>query len=459
MQIQLEPIGQQHHHLIITVEPSDYKPIVEEKLKTLRKNAHIKGFRQGAAPEGMIRKLYSEDIKAEQLQKLINKSIEDYQKENEVHFMGDLLEVPEKKVTDDQEHYQFTYEVGLAPKVETAQFINQLKAIKYQIDIDEKRIDEEVEHFRMQYADSKIVEGKVEKGDLVTLDAVELEHGMIKEYGWSSRFMIMVDDTLEESFYNHIIDKELGHSFHFNIQEVEKNLSEKDIRKYFLKIPEDQDQEIVVSNHFQGSIFEISRKHPAELNEELYIKAFGDTTDIRDEQALRDRFRADVEKYFDSESDKYLELELVKEIVDQSGLNLPDAFLKKWLQLAFEEWKGKSEHDLEHDYFHYREHMLWKLIRDAITVEQKLEINYNDVVDAVMEEMAQYYPIHQLSESMKADFVKRIIDNQEKAMKYYTSAQNKKVLQWIRNHINPTIEKISLESFREKIVHLNSHQH
>ncbi|MBK9109974.1 MAG: hypothetical protein IPM92_16805 [Saprospiraceae bacterium] len=52
----------------------------------------------------------------------------------------------------------------------------------------------------MQYADSKIVEGKVEKGDLVTLDAVELEHGMIKEYGWSSRFMIMVDDTLEESF-------------------------------------------------------------------------------------------------------------------------------------------------------------------------------------------------------------------------------------------------------------------
>ncbi|MBK9109973.1 MAG: hypothetical protein IPM92_16800 [Saprospiraceae bacterium] len=46
----------------------------------MRKNAHIKGFRQGAAPEGMIRKLYSEDIKAEQLQKLINKSIEDYQR-------------------------------------------------------------------------------------------------------------------------------------------------------------------------------------------------------------------------------------------------------------------------------------------------------------------------------------------------------------------------------------------
>ncbi|MBK8955943.1 MAG: hypothetical protein IPM34_10360 [Saprospiraceae bacterium] len=459
MQSVLEPIGPQHHHLIIQIEPSDYKPLIEDKLKKIRKTAQIKGFRQGAAPESMIRKLYAEELKVEQLQKLVNKAIDDYQKENNIQFMGDLMDVPEKSNTEDRDSFRFVYEVGTAPQINSTAFVANLTTKKYKIILDDKKIDDEVEHFRKQYGEPKEVSDHINPGDLVTIEAQEMDGEQLKENGWQTSFIAMADETMHPNLLEELTGKEAGHSFQFNIHEVEKDLQEKEIRKYILKIPEDRDAQIEVGDFFKGNIKEIKRKLPAELNEDLYKRAFGEHTEIVDEIKLREKFREDAENYFVDEAEKYFDLIVVQDLVKASGFELPDNFLKKWLSATFEGWKNKPEHELEHDYFHYREHMIWKLIRDAIIKENQIKIEYNDIVDAVMNEMAQYYPIHQLPEHMKADFVKRIIDNQEKAMKYLNIAQNNKAIDWIKTQFEPSLEDISLEEFREKVVHLNSHQH
>lgn len=71
MNTRFEPISEQHGYLNITLDQVDYMPQFNEELKKIRKNASIKGFRQGAAPEGMLRKLYGDGIKADLLQKKI----------------------------------------------------------------------------------------------------------------------------------------------------------------------------------------------------------------------------------------------------------------------------------------------------------------------------------------------------------------------------------------------------
>ncbi len=459
MNVRIEPIAEQHGLLCISIQPEDYLPKVNTELKKIKKSAHIKGFRQGAVPDAMVQKLYGEDLKADVLNKLINQTITDYQKSNDLQFLGDLLETPSENQSADNGTLEFKFEVGIAPKPEIATIIKELDLIKYKVTIPEDRIDEEVNHLRNRMGESLETEDAIIKEDFVEIEANELHEGQLKDGGWKTQFPVSLGEFTHENFLNKILGLKKTDSFHFNIHEVEKNLSEKDVAKYLLKIPEDQPTENLPGETYQGTISKVLRKQPAELTDDLFKKAFGPDTTVTNESELRQNLRQNLENYFDKECDKLLDIELVKKMVKHSGMKFPDQFLVKWLKGTYEEWNAKEGHDLEHELLHFKEGMCWKILREKIFEEQNLNVKYEDLASLVIAEIKNQYPAIQLPDESWNELVKRSLANKEKSMHYYIEAQNQKVLDWLKPQINLIEETVSLEKFREKVKQINEHHH
>ena len=457
MNTRFEPISEQHGYLNITLDQVDYMPQFNEELKKIRKNASIKGFRQGAAPEGMLRKLYGDGIKADLLQKKLNQIIENYQIDQEIRFLGDLIPVHTDGENLQNESIEFKFEVGIAPKPQLEQLIQDFSIVKFKVEIPEDRIDEEIDHMRSRFGESIETEEPIVKEDFIEIEALEMEGGSVKEAGWKTQFPVSLGEQMHESFFEKVKGLKKSDSFIFNMDEVEKNLSVEDVKKYLLKIsPEDSQKP---GNIFEGRIIKVMRRQAATLSEDFYKKVFGPQSTINNEEELRSNIRTNLQSYFDVECTKLLDIELVKQIVQRAALNLPDAFLIKWLQQSYEEWRNKDGHDLDHSMLHFKEGMAWNLIRDKIIADNKIQVEVSDIIELVIGEMKNQYPGVQLPDESWQELAKRTLGNKEKATQYYVEEQNRKVLEWMKQQIQIQENLISLDQFRDKVKALNEHHH
>ncbi len=459
MNIALEPIGEQHFYLTVTLEPDDYLPQVNQELLKIRKNANLKGFRPGTAPESMIRKLYGEEIKADQLQKLLSKSIEDYRKENEMEFLGDLLPMVDEQLTGDGNHFQFKFEVGVSPRLPSFDFIDGLKPVRCEIEVEDSLVDEEVKRFRQRFSERTEVDDPAQEGDVLELEAEEWAGDAAVADGVVTEFNILIGENLHDAMRDKLMGKSVGDAFEFNIREVEKDLSEKDIYRYLLHIEKQEAGDRQIGDHFKGRVAGILRVSPAELNDTLYKKAFGEETDVVDEQGLREKLRQGIAAAFSVESEKFLDIELAKMVATQSGLNYPDAFLEKWLRRSFKAWEEKPEDDFAHELLHFKEGLSWKHIRDHILETQQIEISYDEVANEIVEDLQGKYGSFNLPPESWAKLAQKTMENKEQALHYIGEIQNRKALQWIKGRIEIPAERLSLEAFRVKTEKYRNHHH
>ena len=104
----------------IAIEKEDYAEKVEKTLTDYRKSANIPGFRKGHVPTSIIKKKYGPSILAEEIDKILNKSIYDYITENKLNILGNPLPVEDEKLKIDWSQpsdFEFKYELGLAPRL------------------------------------------------------------------------------------------------------------------------------------------------------------------------------------------------------------------------------------------------------------------------------------------------------------------------------------------------------
>ena len=459
MNISLKTLAPQHGQLQISIEQGDYFPKVQEELKKIRKTAHIKGFRHGAVPESVVKKLYGPGIEAEVLNKMVNELIEKYQKENNTQFLGDLLPLQELSSPADGTvtNHEFFFEVGIAPEADVAGSLSKIQLDKNKIILEDAVVEDELSHLKNQYGTLSEIKGPIVRGDLIELNATELLDGQAKQDGINTSFSLMVDDTLADEVLDELTGKNVEELIRFNIRSVEKNLDEKTIRKYFLKLEDKDDR--AFEDMFEGQISKISRKQAAELGPDLYAKAFGPNHTIQSEEDLRSELKKNLSAYYEKECDKIVEIELIKKLNAELNLHFPDDFLKKWLSLSFEEWSKKSKSQFDHDLIHFKEGLSWQMIRNNVIQNQQIQIHYEDLVDAVINQFKSSYPGLNFSDDQWKDIAANTLKDKEKANEFYTNALNDKTFQWLRDHANITEKEISLEDFRSLVKKLNEHNH
>lgn len=457
MQISFHSTSTNQGNLHIKLERQDFAPEMTKELEYIRKNAKIKGFRQGAVPVSMIQKLYGDSIKADVLNKLVNKAVENYQSENKLNFIGDLLpsKENESKTNIHSDDYEFQFNVGIAPVVDLDKFIDEIRLPKYKISVSEQELDAELEAFLNHFSEYKQIDSEIQDRDMVKLKVKELQDDSIKENGIESDFSVLLDEHITEDLTQKLLGKKAGDEIKLNIRQVEKEMDDKTIRKYFLKINDDQE----FSDEYLAEIESASRKVKPELSEELYKKAYGEETEINNVDQLRTRLKTDLESHYTSESNSFIDFYLYKQIISWDDLVFPDDFIKEWLTSSFEEWNNKSEHDLNHDLIHFKEGLRWQLFRKAIASRTDIDVQVNDVRDVIIRKYQAQIPGLNFTEEQWNQVAMNVLNDKEKAKEFINEAQSIKYQSWLQEQMMKTEIESSIDNFREIVKDLKAHKH
>src|SRR5688572_15229323 len=114
-----------------------------------------------------------------------------------------------------------------------------------------------------------------------------------------------------------------------------------------------------VGDKFKLTLNNITRSVPAVINEEFFHKVYGEGGP-KSEEEMRANIKADLETYFDGQTDSLLVNDIYKVVMEKMDFPLPDDYLKRWIDLNSE--KPMQPEELEKEYPRFAKSLRWNLI-------------------------------------------------------------------------------------------------
>jgi trigger factor len=432
--------------LKVDVQPADYEAKVKETLNKYRKTAKIPGFRPGHVPMGLIQKQYGKVVLSEELNKVVNGALQNFIAENKIEILGNPIPHGEGNFEGDFEKpadFKFTYEIGLAPKIEVK--LSEKNKFDYvKVKVDAKLIDQQVEDLRRRYG--KLVSGEaVGEKDMILAQFVELnEDGSIKEGGILHTSTISMEFVTDKKVKKELTGKKIGDKVVVNPSDVSRGGAD---TAAMLGVKEDEMAN--VSDKFQLTINEIKVMELAELNEDLFNKLFGEGV-VKTEKELRDRVKTDLEGMFVNDSDKMLTRSVYESLLENTKVDLPDAFMKRWIKLSNE--KEISDEQIEAEYNGYSKGLKWQLIQGNIFKSNNIKLENQEVMDftkgLIVNNYAQYgMPAPEEKELMTSAM--QILQNKEEANRIYDMLAEQKLTTYFKETVKLKDKEVSYEEFVE----------
>ena len=441
MDISLDKKSPTEAFIKITLNEADYQPKVEEKIKEYRRKANIKGFRPGKVPEGMIRKMYGQAIMVDEINDLLSKSVSDYIKENKIKILGDPLpnvEEAGKVDWDNQKEFTFTYDVGMAGDFEF-ELSDKVKVEAYEIEVDEKVMDETLDNLKKQFGQMTNPE-TTEAGDMIYAE-IKSEDGSLEHTG------IIDIEEIEEKEQKKFIGLKKGDTVTFDIQKTFKD--ETGIERATGKNAEELKD---LKGNFTLTVQNINRREPAELNQEVFDKVFGKDA-VKTEEEFIEKVKNTISENYNREAENYTANKIQETLLENTKIELPDEFLKRWLLVANQ---GKvTAADIEREYDMYTKDLRWNLIMNRISEENEVKVEHEDVMEKVKDMIRQQLAgsgMAGMEDNLDA-FAQNYIQGEkgQNYMKVFNQTQEEKVMDVVKEKINLTKKKISADDFRKML--------
>ncbi|MFN8287814.1 MAG: trigger factor [Chitinophagales bacterium] len=451
MTISQEKIDNLLSKIQINLKKEDYEPRVKTELKKLTKQVQIKGFRPGMVPVDVVKKMYGNSVLAEELNKVLNDEVYKYIADNKIDIIaspipqhGQKLEVDINNMKD----IDFSYELGHAPDIDLSYLDQSPSFTRYKITIEDKMVDEEIERIRKRFSSYTYPEN-VEGNDVLTFSVEELDaEGNLLPGGVSTVSSIMVDQ-LKDDAKQKVMSLKKQESFTGNVFEM-LDRDREGIAKNILNMNDlsNLDQ---VGTSFRLTLNNITRAVPAELNEEFFHKVYGENGP-KTEEEMRNFIKADLEAYFDGQSDSYLVNDLYKGIMEKADFPLPDEFLKRWIDLTNEQPISKEQ--IENDYPQFAKSLRWSLIQRKVVREQNLQVTDEEVRDRVRANVIQQlygYGLKNIGEEWVEQFVQKQLADRKVLQQTQEQLAEDKVLAYIKAKVKLNDTPISFNDFKTMV--------
>lgn len=440
MNITKEDVTQLNSLIRIKLTPSDYKNDVDTAIKKFRKSATMPGFRAGHVPEGMIRKMYGKSFLADELNRIVSKSLHEYLKENNLMVLGDPLPKDTEHTNnfENPSDFEFLFEIGLAPAINFD--VASIAAVDYyEIEVDDKRVETYIDDLRRKHGKfsnpEQAEESSILYGELAELD----ENGNVKEGGITSTTTLSVELVKDADTRKKLIGIKKDDTVVFNPNKAMQDVTEV---AYMLRIDKDKAEKL--TSDFQYKILSVNKVEKADINQELFDKVFGENT-VTTEQDFRERVKADIAAMFRHESIHKFNHDTEDAILKQMNLSLPDEFLKKWIMTMNE--KPITTEQLEKEYPSYSREMQWRMIENEIATKQNIKVEQEDLKQYAASVIMQQFGQYSLGAEMIEDFANRYLQKQENVSKAAEAVKSKKVFDYLNQMVPKNVKNVTYEEF------------
>jgi len=330
LETKFERIDDLNACLSVHIGKEDYQEKVQEQLKNYRNKAKIPGFRQGHVPMGMLKKMVGESIIAEEVNKIASDAVYQYIKENQLDILGQPMAQEDKNEKQDllkEPDFDLHFDLGLVPKIDLNLNTSD-KVEKFKLKLDKKAIDKELESIKRQYGELVDVETASTENDSIVAKLTELDQdGKVLEGGLSEKEVTFLPEVIESKKIKKVLKNiQKGDKAQLNIFEAFNH--NKAVIGQALSMPKEAVEDL--GPEFEIEVVNIKKLEPAELNQALFDKVLGEGIAKSEEEFLA-KIKDNLNKYYQGESEAFLDVVIEDLIEKKHTVLLPDDFLKKWL--------------------------------------------------------------------------------------------------------------------------------
>lgn len=439
--------------LTINIAEADYSSKYQKQLKNFAAKAQIKGFRPGKVPVAHVERLYGLSIKVDVINELLGESVDKYLTDNNVNIFGNALphngELQKAIDWKADKEYSFVFDLGLVPAFEAPK-LESLDLTTYGIDVNDENVAESLAGLQQRMGD--VIEPETSEpndeiyGELAKADG-----------SWSMTTMVP-SNRLAAAFVTTFAGKKVGDVVTFDLA---KAFDTHQIQHLTGLSHEEAEK---VSGDYTLTITKITRRVPAELNNEFFGKIFPNFPAEGTEEEFMERLRAELVKAYEQDAYHFYTEALRKHLMQAVKIDLPEAFIGRWLQATNDKM---SDAEVAKNLPYFLDDLRWTIIRDQIMTNQlDLKPSYEMVVDHVTQANLQMFAQYGLA--MEGD--DRLVGAAREMAENHLKADNGK--NWnrasqeaftavffanARKKVNETNLTISVKEFEEKLHMLVAH--
>ena len=449
-----ESIGLLNDKIVIKVNKEDYFPTFEKKLKEYSKTVNIHGFRKGMVPTGMIKKMYGPSIYTDEVLKTVEKQLYTYLDTEKPDIFAQPLALDadiRKLDLNNPAEYEFGFEIGLKPNFEIASLPDSNVSF-YKVKVTGEMVQEEVD--RMLVKGGKLTEPETisdpenvlnilftesdEQGN-VAEGGIEKENSVILKY-----FTTTAQEHLTGKQKDGVVVMQLSKSFEGD--KLEMILQDLDFEK---------DDKTAADKFFKLTIVKIGLIEKRELNEAFFGEVFPGAG-VATEEEFRSKLKGEIERYWDAQSRNQLHDQLYHYLLDETKMEFPAAFLKRWLQTGSEE--RKTAEQAEEEFPVFSNQLKWTLISDKIIKNNSLQVSPEELKDSMKAEVMRYFGTMNLGEDTGwlDSYVDRMLKDEKQVDASYRRLVTDKLFNWAQSQVNAKEQEVTGEELTA-MQHHHSH--
>lgn len=449
MNITRENIDELNAILTVSIEKNDYEATVNDVLKNYRKKANMPGFRPGMVPAGLIKKMYGKAALAEEVNKILSKSLTEYIQNEKMNVLGEPLPNDEKQPAinwDEEADFSFVFDVAMAPEFEV-KLDKKIKLPFYTITASEEMVTKQQEAYAGRLGENRVVESVEEKdtvrGNFVQLneDGTELEGGIKAD-----QVVIAVDLMKDEEVKASFIGKKAGDVVVFDPVKTYDNKHEVG---HMLNVSHEEAEKI--TGNFSFTIVEVLRFEKAELTADLFSKIYGEDSGITTEEEFNAKIKAEIEENFVYSSNYKFAIDSRDALLKAIQFSLPEAFLKRWIKATNEKM---TDEQIEADFDNFMVDLKWQLIKDKIVRDNDLKITEEEV-RALAKEMAaiqfRQYGLNNVGDEHLENYANHMLQNEEERRKLVSRKQEDVIIATIKDKVTLEGKEISYDEFNKML--------
>lgn len=448
-----ESIGLLNDKLTVKLTKADYYPAFEKSLKNYSKNANIPGFRKGMVPAGMIKKMYGPSIFNDEVLRTVEKELMGYLQTEKPDIFAQPLPLDNdlsKIDINNPADIEFGFEIGLKPAYEMAS-LSKAKLTFHKVKVTDAMLDEEVN--RMLVKGGKMTEPETIDNEENVLNVTFTESD---EEGNPVEGGISKDNSLLLKYFSKAIQKKLtGKKKDESIVlQLDKSF-EKDMQENILHdLGVEKGDKEGLKKYFKLTITKIGFVEKRTLDETFFNEVFPGKS-IATEEEFRNELKKEIEAYWAGQSRVQLQDQIYHYLVDETKMEFPDNFLKRWLQHGGE--KPKSAEEAEAEYPGFSNSLKWTLISDKLIQDNQLQVSKEELEAYMRQEILRYFQLPEGSDTSWIEaYVDRMLKDEKQVDSSYRRLITDKLFNWLETQVKPSEKEVTAEELA-KMQHNHAH--
>ena len=422
--------------LTIEIAPEDYAEPLRKRLNEYKRKADIKGFRKGMAPLQLIQHMYGDQALYESVNGLVGDSIDKFVADNKVRVLGEPMPAEDQPQLSWKAGESFTFKFDIAQTPELNIEVGKDDKIPYyEINITAAEKKAQKEQLLQQYG--SLQEGKkAGEQDYIVAD--------IENEGHKAEGVYVSVSHVAEEARGAFLGKKAGDKFQVDVNAAFTNETD---RAAMLKV--EKDKLSGLDPMFTFTVVNVKTYVAAEENQETYDKIFGEgqvTTPEQFEQKIEERIKASHEQ----EANYRFGADVRKYFVQKAKLELPEAFLKRWLVYANE---GKfTAEQVEKEFPAFLEDFKWQLVRGSLMQKFGLKVSKEDLQAAAESFVAYQYAMYGMAgvpENIIKSSAENVLQDQNQRRRLEEQCEDNLTIAKVREEVTLQTKKISQDKFRE----------